>query len=429
MQIIFHIDLNAFYASAEISRNPNLEGKPLVISGKSKRSIITTASYEARKFGIHSAMPLFQAYKKCKNLIVLPVDFELYHRLSNEFFSIISSYSEILEVASIDECYVDVTKVIQDKNYHPVELARRIQNDVYEQLNLKCSIGISPNKFLAKMASDMKKPMGITILTRSNLKELMWPLDIKNMFGIGKKTQPRLREVGIMTIGDIANYNNYNKLRQIIGKNALLLYRRANGIDNRVVDTKQNELKSVGNSITLPYDTLDEIILLDTLKQLARQVSMRAAKRNLISNSISITIKYTRFESVNRQTTINSYINDYEYILSTAKMLFDAHYDGRPVRLLGISLNNTINKKNYKEQLNIFNSTNDIEKDKDIQTIIENINNKFEKTIVTKASDISKKNILLIIEYSQNFKLNATFLLLFLRKKQKAALLKGKCDG
>ncbi|GFI41850.1 DNA polymerase IV [Thomasclavelia cocleata] len=393
MQIIFHIDLNAFYASAEISRNPNLEGKPLVISGKSKRSIITTASYEARKFGIHSAMPLFQAYKKCKNLIVLPADFELYHRLSNEFFSIISSYSEILEVASIDECYVDVTKVIQDKNYHPVELARRIQNDVYEQLNLKCSIGISPNKFLAKMASDMKKPMGITILTRSNLKELMWPLDIKNMFGIGKKTQPRLREVGIMTIGDIANYNNYNKLRQIIGKNALLLYRRANGIDNRVVDTKQNELKSVGNSITLPHDTLDEIILLDTLKQLARQVSMRAAKRNLISNSISITIKYTRFESVNRQTTINSYINDYEYILSTAKMLFDAHYDGRPVRLLGISLNNTINKKNYKEQLNIFNSTNDIEKDEDIQIIIENINNKFEKTIVTKASDISKKNI------------------------------------
>ena len=381
MQIIFHIDLNAFYASAEISRNPNLEGKPLVISGKSKRSIITTASYEARKFGIHSAMPLFQAYKKCKNLIVLPADFDLYHRLSNEFFSILSSYSEILEVASIDECYVDVTKVIQDKNYHPVELARRIQNDVYEQLNLKCSIGISPNKFLAKMASDMKKPMGITILTRSNLKELMWPLDIKNMFGIGKKTQPRLREVGIMTIGDIANYNNYNKLRQIIGKNALLLYRRANGIDNRVVDTKQNELKSVGNSITLPHDTLDEIILLDTLKQLARQVSMRAAKRNLISNSISITIKYTRFESVNRQTTINSYINDYEYILSTAKMLFDAHYDGRPVRLLGISLNNTINKKNYKEQLNIFNSTNDIEKDKDIQTIIENINNKFEKTL------------------------------------------------
>lgn len=393
MQIIFHIDLNAFYASAEISRNPELEGKPLVISGKSKRSIITTASYEARKLGIHSAMPLFQAYQKCKNLIVLPADFELYHRLSNEFFSIVSSYSEMLEVASIDECYVDVTKIIQDKNCHPVELARKIQNDIYEQLNLKCSIGISPNKFLAKMASDMKKPMGITVLTRSNLKELMWPLDIKDMFGIGKKTQPRLREVGITTIADIANYDNYNKLRQIIGKNALLLYRKANGIDNRVVDTKHNELKSVGNSTTLPHDTLDEIVLQDTLKQLARQVSMRAIKRNLISNSISITIKYTRFESINRQTTVNSYINDYENILSTAKMLFDAHYDGRPVRLLGISLNNTINKKNYKEQLNIFDSIDSTEKDENLQTVIENINSKYEKIIISKASDISKKNI------------------------------------
>ena len=393
MQIIFHIDLNAFYASAEISRNPDLEGKPLVISGKSKRSIITTASYETRKLGIHSAMPLFQAYQKCKNLVVLPADFELYHRLSSEFFSIVSSYSEILEVASIDECYVDVTNVIRDENYDPIELARKIQNDIYEQLSLKCSIGISPNKFLAKMASDMKKPMGITVLTRSNLKELMWPLDIKYMFGIGKKTQPRLREVGITTIEDIANYNNYNKLRQIIGKNALLLYRKANGIDNRVVDAKQNELKSVGNSTTLPHDTIDEIVLQDTLKQLARQVSVRATKRNLISNSIAITIKYTRFESVNRQTTINSYINDYENILSTAKMLFDANYDGRPVRLLGVSLNNTINKKNYKEQLNIFDSYNDTENNEDLQSILESINNKFEKPIVTKASDISKKNI------------------------------------
>lgn len=393
MQIIFHIDLNAFYASAEISRNPDLEGKPLVISGKSKRSIITTASYEARKLGIHSAMPLFQAYQKCKNLVVLPADFELYHRLSNEFFSIVSSYSEILEVASIDECYVDVTNVIKDENYDPIELARKIQNDIYEQLSLKCSIGISPNKFLAKMASDMKKPMGITVLTRSNLKELMWPLDIKYMFGIGKKTQPRLREVGITTIEDIANYNNYNKLRQIIGKNALLLYRKANGIDNRVVDAKQNELKSVGNSTTLPHDTTDEIVLQDTLKQLARQVSMRATKRNLISNSIAITIKYTRFESVSRQTTINSYINDYENILSTAKMLFDVNYDGRPVRLLGISLNNTINKKNYKEQLNIFDSYNVAENNEDLQSILESINNKFEKPIVTKASAISKKNI------------------------------------
>lgn len=392
MQIIFHIDLNAFFASAEISRNPNLKGKPLVISGKSKRSIITTASYEAREFGIHSAMPLFQARELCQNLIVLPADFELYHRLSNDFFSIIATHSELLEVASIDECYVDVTQVIVQQNIHPITLAKQIQKEVYEQLNLQCSIGIAPNKFLAKMASDMKKPMGITVLTRSNIKELMWPLDIKDMFGIGKKTQPKLRAVGINIIGDIADYNNYNKLRQIIGKNALLLYRKANGIDNSVVNAKENELKSVGNSTTLPYDTNDEEILKDTLKNLARQVSSRAIKRNLISNSIAITIKYTRFESINRQTTINKYVNDYETILSTAKMLFDANYNGRPVRLLGISLNNTINKKNYKEQLSIFETCkNEKSADDSLDQLLESINKKFDKTLVAKASSLKKK--------------------------------------
>ena len=247
MQVIFHIDLNAFYASAEISRNPSLKGKPIVISGKSKRSIITTASYEARKYGIHSAMPLFQAKQLCKDLIILPADFELYHRLSNEFFTIIASYSEILEVASIDECYLDVTSIIQEKKIHPVVLAKDIQTKVYEQLNLQCSIGISPNKFLAKMASDMKKPMGITVLTRNNLKEVMWPLDIKDMFGISKKTHPKLRAVGINTIGDLADYKNYDNLKKVIGKNALLVYRKANGIDTNTVDYGHNEVKSVGN--------------------------------------------------------------------------------------------------------------------------------------------------------------------------------------
>lgn len=391
MQVIFHIDLNAFFASAEISRNPDLEGKPIVISGKSRRSIITTASYEAREFGIHSAMPLFQAIELCKDIIVLPVDFELYHRLSNDFFALVASYSEILEVASIDECYVDVTQIIQDKKIHPVVLAQEIQEVVYEKLNLKCSIGIAPNKFLAKMASDMKKPMGITVLTRSNLKDLMWPLDIKEMYGIGKKTQPKLKEVGINTIGDIANYNNYNKLRQIIGKNALLVYRKANGIDNNPVNAKHNELKSVGNSTTLPYDSDDETILIDTLKKLALQVSSRAIKRNLISNSISITIKYTRFESNTRQTMINRYVNDYETILSTAKMLFDSNYDGRKVRLLGISLNNTINRKDYKEQLTIFDVSKEKEDNNSLDKLLQQINNKFDKPLVSKASSLTNK--------------------------------------
>ena len=201
MQIIFHIDLNAFYASAEMANDSSLEGKPLVISGNNRRAIVSTASYEARKYGIHSAMPLFQAKQLCKNLIIKPVNFDLYRRLSSQFFELISTYSPLLEIASIDECYVDFSNYIIEHNIHPYKLAKIIQNDVLNTLKLKCSIGIAPNKFMAKMASDMKKPMGITILNKSNYKQLLWPLDVSEMFGIGKKTAPKLKEMGILTGG------------------------------------------------------------------------------------------------------------------------------------------------------------------------------------------------------------------------------------
>lgn len=392
MQIIFHIDLNAFYASAEISVDPSLEGKPLVISGNNRRSIVSTASYEARKYGIHSAMPLFKAKELCQDLIVRPVNFDLYKKLSDEFFQLIASYSSILEIASIDECYVDFTKYVTQHQIHPYDLAKEIQNNVYHELNLKCSIGIAPNKFLAKMASDMKKPMGITILNKKNFKEILWPLDVSEMFGIGKKTYPKLKEAGICTIGDVANYNNYNQLRTIIGKNALLLYRKANGIDNSKVNVQKNQLKSVGNSTTLQYDTSDIDSLYDVLKKLSQKVSYRAKRRNLVSNTISITIKYTRFESVSRQTIIDHYINDYETILSNAKYLFDNHFDGRPVRLLGVCLNNTVNIHDRPVQMNLFQQ--DIKEKEELssaQKIISEINKKTNSHLKTVSDLLNDK--------------------------------------
>jgi len=397
MQVIFHIDLNAFFASAEASMHPELANKPLVISGKSKRGIVTTASYEARAFGIHSAMPVFKALQLCKHLIVRPGNYELYRRLSNEFFSIVASYSEHLEVASIDECFVDMTEIVISRNIHPKTLAKEIQDAVYSKMKLQTSIGIAPNKFLAKMASDIKKPMGITVITRSNIKDILWPLESKEMIGIGKKTQPKLLEAGIHTIGDIADYNNFYKLREIYGKNALLLYRKANGIDISKINSNRNQLKSVGNSTTLDKDTTDEEVLVEILKKLSRQVSVRASRRNLISNSISITIKFTRFEKISRQTTIAKYVNDYETILSTAKLLFDANYNGKPVRLLGISLNNTIEKSQYKEQISLFDTVQepDVPKTKnDINNLISKINSELHMEGVKKASAIiNHKNI------------------------------------
>ncbi len=202
-KVIMHIDLNAFFATAETIKNPSLEGLPLVVAGTSRRGIVSTASYEARKYGIHSAMPTYQARQLCSNLIILPGDYEYYQKLSNEFFEYIKTYSSIIEPASIDEGYVDISEQIAKVN-DPMKYLKDIQNGLYEKTKLKCSIGIGPTKFLAKMASDIKKPMGITIIRRKDIQKILWPLPIKDMFGIGKKTYPRLEALGIYKIGDLA---------------------------------------------------------------------------------------------------------------------------------------------------------------------------------------------------------------------------------
>lgn len=395
MQIIFHIDINAFFASAEVSLHPELEGKPLVICGKSSRSIITTASYEARAYGIHSAMPLFKAEKLCKNLVVRPVNFELYRNLSNQFFEIIAGYSEMLEVASIDECYVDMTDYVKKTKLDPYYIALQIQENVFHTLGINVSIGISFNKFLAKMASDMKKPKGITVLTKSNFKDILWALPIKDMYGVGKKTQPKLIEQGICTIKDVANYNNYEKLRVLTGNHAIILHRLANGIDHSKIKTTRNQLKSVGNSITLSYDSNDEIELNQTLFDLSKQVSTRMKRRDLLGGTISITIKYTRFRSVTRQTVLETSTNEFEVILATAKTLFDKHYEGIPVRLLGVSVNQIVHRTQYKEQLSLFNPLNEEDlKVNETDKIITSINKLLKSNKVIKASSlITKKKI------------------------------------
>ena len=394
MQIIFHIDLNAFFASAEISVHPELKGKPVVICRQSRRSIITTASYEARKFKIHSAMPLFQAKELCSNLIIVEPHFDLYKSLSQKFFDIIAQYSSYLEVASIDECYVDMTQYICKHKVDPFQLAKQIQNKVYEELSLQCSVGIAPNKFLAKMASDMKKPMGITIITNKNFKEKIWPLPIEDMLGVGKKTQPKLLKLGIKTIGDLAKYENYEKIKPIFGKNSLIFYQKANGKDFSKINYTKNELKTVGNSKTFEIDSHDELFIKQQFKNLSQEVSLRAKKRGLISNSISITLKYTREKSRTKQMIIDHYTNDYETIYSTAILLFENIYNGESLRLVGVSINNVIHDKDLNQQMSLFQDVQPLKveekKVQPIDRIIDSLNLEFNDTKFMKASTLLK---------------------------------------
>lgn len=361
MALIFHIDLNAFFASCEEIRDPSLKNKPVVIGGKSRRSIVSTANYNARKYGIHSAMPMYQAIEACKDLVIIEGNMSYYKEMSNQFFKIIEKYTDKIEVASIDECYCDMSDAVAF--YHnAIELAKTLQQDVLNSTGLGCSIGISNNKFLAKMASDLKKPLGITLLNANNIPYFLWPLDVEQMHGIGKKTAAKLRAHNILTIRDIADEKNLEILKGIIGKYAYRTYQKANGKDYNRIELEREDSKSIGNSTTLERDTMDEEVIKETLRYLAKNVASRAKKKKMVSEHIVVTIKYTRVDSQSKNVHIEEATNDEDKIYQAALRCFESFYDDRPVRLLGVSLNSVILESEYYRQLSLFNYQDELPK-------------------------------------------------------------------
>ena len=388
MKVIFHIDLNAFFANAELLRHPEHANKPMVIGHDSPRSVVATASYEARKFGIHSAMPIMQAKKLCRQLVIIKPDHDYYRQLSNQFFAIIRRYSSYVEKASIDECYVDMSEYIASKRLQPYDVAYSMQQDVFNELGLTCSIGISPNKFLSKMASDMKKPMGITIITQSNLRDVLWPMPIDEMYGIGKKTAPRLKEAGILSIGDMAHPDRYQILKSILGSSALIYYNRANGRDMRDVDYKPYEPKSVGNSHTFETDIVGEEQLSEAFKKLAHSVSQRAKKKRLISKHISITLRDNSFHTIQRSMIMNHYTDQEEILYAYALMLMRESYHGERIRLVGLTMNQVLPRDQVYIQTSLFDRRDVEEKEDDP---IEEILNENKDTLM-RTSDLLKSN-------------------------------------
>lgn len=351
-KVIFHIDLNAFFANAEILKDPSLKGKPVVVAGFSKRSVISTASYEARKFGVHSAMPMFQAYELCPDLIVVKGDYKWYEECSRKFIQFIKKYSPLVEIASIDECYVNMTNVIK-KYERPLDLAWEIQNGLYQKLGLPCSIGIAPNKFLAKMASDMRKPMGITVLRKQEVKTKLWPLSIKDMFGIGKKTAPLLIEKGIETIGDLANPENEAMLLAFLGKHGPQLIQNARGNGNDEL-TFSSSLQSISQSTTINHDVEEYSEIKNILRILTKSLCDRAISEQIKGKLISVSIRYYDFRNVIRSTNINTYVNDFNSVFEQVMLLFDQNYEMIPIRHLGVGLGSLISSTKEIQQLNIF---------------------------------------------------------------------------
>ena len=250
VKVIVHIDLNAFFVRAEEIRNPELENKAVAIGHLGRGGIVSTCSYEARKFGVKSGMPMNKAVKLCPHLLIVPPDYRFYITLSHEFKKYIRSITPKVESASVDELFADFTDVIKGKR-NVEAYFRQIQKGLYEKTQLKCSIGVGPTKFLAKMASDYQKPMGLTIIRRKDIKNILYPLPIEDMFGIGKKSAPRLREVGIATIGDLAAKLDANDpvIMSLLGKGAEELHKWLKGYGSDEVITEYAEYSaSLGSS-------------------------------------------------------------------------------------------------------------------------------------------------------------------------------------
>ncbi|MGG5255363.1 DNA polymerase IV [Neobacillus sp. SM06] len=383
-RVVLHVDMNSFYASVEMAYDPSLKGKPLAIAGnvEERRGIIVTCSYEARKFGVKTTMPLWEAKKLCPQLIVKPPNFDRYRAASLGMFELLRQYTHLVEPVSIDEGYLDITESFELGA--PLQIAESIQKRILNELDLPCSIGVAPNKFLAKMASDMKKPLGITVLRKRDIEKVLWPLSAAEMHGVGKKTASKLEEIGILTIGDVANGNEI-QLKALLGINGIRLKERANGIDYRPVDPESvSDFKSIGNSTTLPKDIANQQELFSILDSLADKVSTRLKRKNVLATTLGITIRYKNRKTITRSKKLDNAISRKEEIGELAKKLLLKHWSGDPVRLLGITGFDLVDQEHAFKQLDLFSFEQEAQKEPLYKAMSE-LRTKYGKNIIETA--------------------------------------------
>lgn len=357
MRTIFHVDLDAFFASVEQLDFPGYRGKPVIVGadpmGGRGRGVVSTCSYEARKFGIHSAMPISQAYAACPHGIYVRPRMDRYVEMSKWVMDIFSNFTPIMEPISIDEAFLDMTGtdyLFESK----LDAARLLKKRVRDETGLTASVGVAPNKFVAKIASDLEKPDGLTICEPGKELEFLSPLPIKRLWGVGKKTLPHLEEVGIHTIGDMATANPHN-LVQLLGSHAFDLWRLSNGIDDRPVENDYVR-KSISEERTFMEDVSDENYLKDVLFFIADELSRRMRNQKFRGKTITLKIRLTGFQTYTRSNTLKEYVNDMKSIRETAVRLFE-NFDRnhRKVRLIGIGVSNLdIAAVEQEEQMDLF---------------------------------------------------------------------------
>ncbi len=335
IQDIIHIDMDAFFASVEILDNPALKGKPVIVGGSNNRGVVCAASYNARSYGVHSAMPIATAMNLCPQGIFLPVRMERYREISQQVFSVFAQFTPMVEPVSIDEAFLDVTgsrKLFGT----PDQIARKIRQRIRHEIGLTASAGVAATKFIAKIASDIDKPDGLTIVPHDQVHTFLNPLPIEKLWGVGIKNRAKLKLLGIHTIGELKELSP-DILQKYFGKHGISLHNLSHGIDDRTVSTS-SEIKSIGNEKTFEQDLLNIEQMHTELLALSTKVAQRMRSQHVKAKTIILKIKYFDFSQITRSTSINQATDDGSTIYRICCAALKKSAAGSmPVRLLGVT--------------------------------------------------------------------------------------------
>lgn len=344
---VIHVDMDAFYASVEMRDNPKLKGRPVVIGGSPQsRGVVCTASYEARQFGVRSAIPCSRALRLCPQAIFIAPDFKKYKMVSSEIRKIFHRYTPVVEPLSLDEAFLDVT---QNTELYAVQIGKEIRHAIEQELQLTCSVGVAPNKLVAKIASDYRKPGGLTVVPPHKVFQFMKTLPVRRLFGVGPATEARLSLKGIRTCADLVDLSQ-NEAEALLGQHGLWLHRAAHGIDLRPVQTDRVR-KSFGREQTFSKDILEVSLLEAELQSLCFQIHKDLLGSRKQCRTITLKVKYSDFSVVTRSWTQTTPYESAESIFSAARKLLASKTDAgqRPVRLVGVSGANLISTQELSE--------------------------------------------------------------------------------
>ena len=390
---ILHVDVNnAFLSWTAIDMlkkgHPiDIRTIPSIIGGDEERrsGIVLAKSQIAKKFGIITGEPIYFARKKCNKLEVYSGDFEVFKKYSNDLYNLFLEYTDKIERFSIDECFLDLTNFLQGRKL--IDIAKEINSRVENELGFTVNVGVSSNKLLAKMASDFEKPNKVHTLYEYEIEDKMWPLPVSELFMIGKKTVPKLHNLRIKTIGDLAKTDKEFLIKRF-GKHGNLMWNYANGIDEDEVNSKVELPKSIGNSVTLPQDVKNIDDIYKIVIALCEQVSYRLRKYNLVANTVNVQLRTKDFEDYSHQKALKFSTSSTKEIIETAKQIALEMYKNEPIRLIGVRVDNLENKDEV--QLSIF--ANDLKQDK-LDTVLDSLKLKYGYNSITRAGELDIKDI------------------------------------